>query len=234
MDTNGNDNASGGGSSLGGGVDLAKSPGPGAGVELGRRGLPKLREIIIRNREDSELGMAARTTCVTRCCGCFALREAALVIGLALQLFQLLYLLAVCGWAAGLAPRPAHVAPLLALLCSPRAVAVPVCGLLMDAALMVAVLARLRALLALWLSWYACVLAAGLAGAGVLLADAARWPEPAYLAAVLAYTAALALLAYWWLVVLSLLCNFERLVVGDRTKVAPAPADAPASPESPA
>ncbi|XP_043192437.1 striatin-interacting protein 1 homolog isoform X1 [Amphibalanus amphitrite] len=56
MDTNGNDNASGGGSSLGGGVDLAKSPGPGAGVELGRRGLPKLREIIIRNREDSECG----------------------------------------------------------------------------------------------------------------------------------------------------------------------------------
>ena len=60
MDTNGNDNASGSGSSLGGGVDLAKSPAAGGGgVELGKRGLPKLREIIIRNREDSEVSRAA-------------------------------------------------------------------------------------------------------------------------------------------------------------------------------
>ena len=157
------------------------------------------------------------------------------MIGLALQLFQLLYLLAICGWAAGLAPRPDHLEPLLTLLCSPRAVAVPVCGLLMDAALMVAVLARLRALIALWLSWYACVLAAGLVGAGILLVDALSWPEPGHVSAVLAFLAVLALMAYWWLVVLSLLCNFERVVIGDRTtKVAPAPAESPPPPESPA
>ena len=68
MDTNGNDNlpsgASGGGGGGGvgasAGVDLAKSPGSasgGGGVELGKRGLPKLREIIIRNREDSEVSL---------------------------------------------------------------------------------------------------------------------------------------------------------------------------------
>ena len=175
--------------------------------------------------------MAARATCITRCCGCFALREAALVIGLALQLFQLLYLLAVCGWAAGVAPRPDHLEPLLTLLCSPRAVAVPVCGLLVDAALMVAVLARLRLLLAVWLSWYGCVLVAGLVAAGVLLVGAVARPEPAHLAAVLAYTAVLALLAYWWLVVLTLLCDFQRLVMDHRTrKVAPDESPPPGSP----
>ena len=57
MDTNGNDNIAGGGGGSSAGVDLAKSPGSasGGGVELGKRGLPKLREIIIRNREDSEV-----------------------------------------------------------------------------------------------------------------------------------------------------------------------------------
>ena len=75
MDTNGNDNLPSGASGGGGGgvgasagVDLAKSPGSASGaggVELGKRGLPKLREIIIRNREDSEVSPAGSSLSVS-------------------------------------------------------------------------------------------------------------------------------------------------------------------------